>query len=342
MSDDALLNSLKEGFRKERREQVEGLRRLAEVDRRGLWKKSARSLNEFCCKELGLSESSAWKRIQVCHLGVRLPYALELLEKNKITLTNLSILSPCLTAENAKQVLEEASGLGRFAVEAIKARFLPRPEPRDSFTPLSSRTPRASSSAPEPSPSPTKETSGEPAAAACSEPPEIPITRVRISFVADESLVQSMNKVKALLGHKFPNARLEDIEAEVYRFYLEAHDPERKKTKATTRIPMKSAKHTRYIPVEVKKEVWRRDEGRCAYRYENGDRCTSTYALEIDHILPFSQGGRSDKVEELRLACFLHNQMEAERIFGKHLMDKFRKTKPQKSVDSPSSLCSPG
>lgn len=332
MSDNVLLNSLKEGFRNERREQVCCLRRLAEVDRRGLWKKTSRSLNEFCRKELGVSESSAWKRIQVCHLGVRLPYALELLEKNKITLTTLSILSPCLTEENAKSLLEEVSGLGRFAVEAIKARFLPRPEPKDCFIPLCSSA--AMPSSPVTSPESTKGKTEELKPQTPSEPAAKPSIRVRISFVADESLVQSMNKVKSLLGHKFPNARLEDIEAEVYHFYLEAHDPERKKPKTVTPIPTNPPKHTRYIPVEVERAVWRRDESRCGYHYENGDRCSSTYALQIDHIVPFSQGGRSDKVENLRLTCFLHNQLEAERQLGKLLMDKFRQTKPKRAQDT--------
>jgi HNH endonuclease len=296
VSDEVLVEALKEGFRGERREQVLFLKRLAEVDRRGLWKKTARSLNEFCCRAIGLSESSAWKRIQVCHLATRIPYVWELLENNRITLTNLSILSPCLTVGNASEVLEEASGQGRYAVEAIRARSLPKPEPKDTITPLSQRKT-----------SPAKGTT----------------TRVRISYVADESLVREMERVKSLVAHKFPNARLEEIEHEVYRFYLEAHDWEKKELRPGRTVRPQS-RPTRYIPVEIRKAVWRRDESRCTHRYENGERCTSTHGLEIDHIQLFSQGGRSDLLENLRLLCFQHNQQAAERALGKRFMEQFR------------------
>jgi hypothetical protein len=297
VSDTELLDSLKEGFMSERNEQYLFLIRLAEVDRRGLWKKTDNSLNQFCQRQIGVSASTAWKRIQVCHLGVRIPYALELLKKNLITMTNLSILSPCLNLENAEAILTEACGKGRYAVEAIRARYLPRPEPRDSITPIAV------------SPSSAKENQ---------------TTRVRISFVADESLVKAMNKVKSLLSHQFPNARLEEIEAEVYRFYLEAHDLAAKEPKVKTK-QSKPARHTRYTPVEVEKAVWRRDQSRCTYRYENGERCNSEYQLEMDHCYPFCDGGRSDIETNRRLLCSFHNKLEAEKTLGKKFMNNFRK-----------------
>lgn len=44
--------------------------------------------------------------------------------------------------------------------------------------------------------------------------------------------------------------------------------------------------HTRVIPTEVKKEVWKRDEGKCV-------KCGSAENLHFDHELPFSKGGTS-------------------------------------------------
>ena len=326
LSDNELLDSLKQGFTQERKEQVLFLKRLAEVDRRGLWKRTACSLNEFCRKEIGLSESSAWKRIQVCHLGLKIPYALELLENNQITLTNLSILSPCLNVENAEAILKEAAGLGRFAVEAIKARYIPKAEPRDSVTPISVKSivPLSLDVAP----SPTKGLAEEEIKSVpIAEPKET--VRVRISYVADDTLIQSMNKVKSFLAHKYPNARLEEIEAEVYQFYLEAHDPQKKETKKKPKKgsptqKMGLVRHTRYIPVAVKRAVWKRDEGCCSHRYENGTRCRSTYKLQFDHIVLFRDGGRSDSMENLRLLCAVHNQFEADRKIGKATMDRIR------------------
>jgi 5-methylcytosine-specific restriction endonuclease McrA len=148
---------------------------------------------------------------------------------------------------------------------------------------------------------------------------------VRISYVADETLVLSMNKVRDILSRKIPNARLEQIEAEVYRFYLEAHDREKQKTKPRTTSQLKG-KVTRHIPVEVEREVWKRDESRCTFQDENGKRCTCTYALEIDHIVPFCLGGRSDDASNLRLLCRTHNVLEAESKLGRQFMERFRKS----------------
>jgi len=131
--------------------------------------------------------------------------------------------------------------------------------------------------------------------------------------------------VKSLLAHKYPSARLEEIEAEVYRFYLEAHDPERQITKKPARPNL--VRHTRYIPVAVRRAVWQRDEGRCVHQYANGERCSSTYGVQIDPRYLFSQGGRSDRLDNLRLLCRVHNQLEAERELGKLTMDRIRMKK---------------
>lgn len=44
--------------------------------------------------------------------------------------------------------------------------------------------------------------------------------------------------------------------------------------------------HTRLISSEVKKEVWKRDSGKCTI-------CSSVKNLHFDHDLPFSKGGTS-------------------------------------------------
>ena len=66
---------------------------------------------------------------------------------------------------------------------------------------------------------------------------------------------------------------------------------------------------SRYIPVAVKREVWRRDQGRCSYvDPHSGRRCGSRYRLEIDHIVPFALG-RASEVLNLRLHCGAHHRL---------------------------------
>ena len=73
---------------------------------------------------------------------------------------------------------------------------------------------------------------------------------------------------------------------------------------------------TRHIPKWVEDLVWRRDGGRCAYLGPQGHRCGETAWLELDHIVPWARGGRSDEPGNIRLLCRAHNQSEAARLFG--------------------------
>ncbi|MDE0026380.1 MAG: hypothetical protein OXP69_18375, partial [Spirochaetaceae bacterium] len=74
---------------------------------------------------------------------------------------------------------------------------------------------------------------------------------------------------------------------------------------------------SRYIPVAVKREVWRRDQGRCSYvDPHSGRRCGSRYRLEIDHVVPFALGGRTE-LFNLRVRCRAHHRLRhahAERV----------------------------
>src|SRR5207248_4153749 len=64
----------------------------------------------------------------------------------------------------------------------------------------------------------------------------------------------------------------------------------------------------------VKREVWARDGGRCAFVGVNG-RCTERGFLEYHHVQPFADGGLS-VAENLQLRCRAHNAYEAGQWFG--------------------------
>jgi hypothetical protein len=78
--------------------------------------------------------------------------------------------------------------------------------------------------------------------------------------------------------------------------------------------PALAVKSSRYIPVEIKRRVWKRDGGQCSFKC-NGRNCTSTHYLEFDHIVPFALGGQAT-VENLRVRCRAHNQLAAVAAFG--------------------------
>ena len=60
-------------------------------------------------------------------------------------------------------------------------------------------------------------------------------------------------------------------------------------------IPQENNGARRAIPIDIQREVWRRDQGRCA-------RCGSQERLEFDHIIPFSMGG-SSTTRNIQLLC---------------------------------------
>lgn len=65
--------------------------------------------------------------------------------------------------------------------------------------------------------------------------------------------------------------------------------------------------HTRLIPSEVKKEVWKRDSGKCIL-------CGSRKNLHFDHDLPFSKGGTSLTIKNIRLLCAKCNLSKSDKI----------------------------
>ncbi len=74
------------------------------------------------------------------------------------------------------------------------------------------------------------------------------------------------------------------------------------------------SRRARHIPAAVKRAVWARDEGRCAFVGAAG-RCTETGRLEFHHVVPYAAGGEPS-VDSISLRCQAHNGLEAERWFG--------------------------
>jgi hypothetical protein len=74
-------------------------------------------------------------------------------------------------------------------------------------------------------------------------------------------------------------------------------------------------KASRHVPNPVKRAVWWRDRGQCAFVAETGHRCTQRAFLEIHHIQPYALDG-PPTVGNLSLRCRRHNAYEAELVFG--------------------------
>jgi hypothetical protein len=72
---------------------------------------------------------------------------------------------------------------------------------------------------------------------------------------------------------------------------------------------------SRLVPAAVRRRVWERDGGQCAFVSASGHRCTERGRLEFHHVVPYAKGGDAT-VENIQLRCRCHNGYEAERDFG--------------------------
>ena len=75
------------------------------------------------------------------------------------------------------------------------------------------------------------------------------------------------------------------------------------------------AARSRHIAAGVKRAVWLRDGGRCAFTGRAGRRCGERAFLEFHHLDPYALGGEAT-VDGIALRCRAHNQYEATLYFG--------------------------
>jgi 5-methylcytosine-specific restriction endonuclease McrA len=173
--------------------------------------------------------------------------------------------------------------------------------------------------------------------------------KYKLEFAVEPECMKKIEEAKALLSRKYPEGvPLGIILEEALDAYLDKHSSRRKKERREKRRETRqkkreadSAPHThrskknsnisnrsRHIPQAIQDAVFARDKGRCTYVGRDGKRCSSTWNLHIDHIIPFARGG-GHSVDNLRLLCGRHNQLEAENTYGKEFMaEKRRKAIP--------------
>ncbi len=96
---------------------------------------------------------------------------------------------------------------------------------------------------------------------------------------------------------------IHDGKRNVFRFILKLSN----KQTGDVSHAERQLEHRRLISSEVKKEVWKRDGGKCVI-------CGETQNLHFDHDLPFSKGGTSLTEKNVRLLCMKHNLSKSAKI----------------------------
>jgi 5-methylcytosine-specific restriction endonuclease McrA len=154
----------------------------------------------------------------------------------------------------------------------------------------------------------------------------------RLHITVPRSLLRKLEAARDALSHSKPGASEAEILEAGLDLLLERSAKRKglvkKPRSATPPSPRKAvdaprpARSDRHIPAHVRREVWKRDGGRCQWPLEGGGICGSTYQVELDHIVPLAKGGAST-AGNLRCACRPHNLLAAREVYGDEVMDRY-------------------
>jgi hypothetical protein len=139
--------------------------------------------------------------------------------------------------------------------------------------------------------------------------------RYKIQVTVSREAHDKLRRAQNLLRHVIPNGDPAAIVERALTLLLQ--DLERRKCATVTspRESSSSSTDTRHVPAAVKREVWKRDEGCCAFVGNTGQKCAERGFLEYHHVVPFAEGGLTD-ASNLQLRCRAHNAYEADQWFG--------------------------
>ena len=300
-----------------------------EVDSRKLYASQGyASLFSYCMQVLHLSEHAAYLRIEAARVARHVPAILDKLSDGSLHLTAVSLLGPHLTPANYGELLDEARHKSKREVEQLIARLRPQPDvpaiirklpaPNLRSVPCSevpcSEVPRSGGLVPDSKLQAAVGDTTPPAMGAPIAPrrPEIkPLApeRYKVQCTITSDTHDKLRRAQDLLRRTIPDGDVAEILDRALTLLLD--DLERTKCAATEhpRSSQAARSRSRHIPAAVKRDVWARDGGQCAFHGELG-RCAETGFLEFHHVVPYADGGETSAAN-LELRCRAHNQCEA-------------------------------
>jgi hypothetical protein len=297
------------------------------------------SMFTYCVQVLHLSEYAAYSRIEAAKAARKYPIILDLLGDGSVNLTTVGLLVPELTPENHVDLLQAARSKSKRQVQELVAQLRPRPSVPSSIRKLPTPGPAAETLgtgdlpplSPALSPASSLATiANAPTPAEVRTPVRRPVIaplapqRYKVQFTASAETYAKLLQAQELLRAQIPDGDVGEIIDRALTALLS--DLSKRKFAATDR-PRESKidrprssrgriSQSRHIPAEVKRTVWTRDGGSCAFVANDGRRCGARAFLEFHHVVPYGAGGEAT-VENIQLRCRAHNGFEAELAFGR-------------------------
>ncbi|MFL5813307.1 MAG: HNH endonuclease [Bdellovibrionia bacterium] len=303
LSNEALLRNTQTLVAEERKLTTEILWHLHEIQVRRLYaERGYGSLFEYAVQALGYSEAAAGRRIAAMRLLVEVPEIEPALQKGEVSLSTLSTIQSFIQRKEQPVSKSEKKEL----VLALQGKS--RRECEKHLVAL------------------------DPVAATPKEKERvISPHQTEIRFVADDELLQKLQRIKELDGHANSNPTYFELFHRLADITLNKLDPLAKK-KVTppaestqvklTKTVNQPIRNPRHIPIPVRRAVWMRDKSQCTYLSPSGQRCGSKFALQIDHKKPVAWGGKSE-LHNLQLLCREHNRLKAITQIGTSVMNHF-------------------
>ena len=326
LSDHVLLRDLATLVAQDRTTTAAMLAHIAEVDARKLYLPAAHpSMFSYCVGELRLSEDVAGKRIRAARTARQFPAVFASLADGRLNLSSVLMLAAYLTSDTAEELLAAVAHKTNVELEQLLAQRFPQPD-------LVTRV-QALPSAPVenlPAVRPVGMTTAQHAPGHV----DSPAPRARVAPLAPERFAlqvtigqethDKLRYAQALLGHAVAHG---DV-AQVLDRALDALILRLEQRKFAACVRMRPGRrgrsaNERYVPASVRREVWKRDGGRCTFVSEAGRRCPACEDLQFDHIDPVARGGQAT-TDRMRLRCGPHNQYAAERVYGAGFMQHKR------------------
>jgi 5-methylcytosine-specific restriction endonuclease McrA len=316
LTDVELLSAVARLAHSERHATVQLIAALVEIDRRQLYLgEGCSSFFAYCTRVLHLSEHAAYGRIEAVRAARRFPIVLDLLERGDLTLTSLCLLAPVVTETNHRDVYARARHRTKREVEEIAASLRPKPDVRA----LIRKLPEPPTTRPTAHVEPASATVAAPIVAIRESPKAAVVqalapARYKLQVTVTRETRDKLQRVQDLMRHSVPNGDVAVVLDRALDLLL-AH-LERQKCAAAVRPRVSATANStsRHIPAAVRRSVWTRDKGRCAFTGTRG-RCNETGFLEFHHVRPFAEGGEAT-ADNIELRCRAHNQYEADLFFG--------------------------
>jgi hypothetical protein len=313
LTDAELLSATKNASQKEKAATFALLLHLIEVDQRKAYSRGPHSsLFDYVVRALGYSESQASERIN----------AVRLIRENKVAKEHIE--SGALSLSNAAQIQRFMNHERRLS------RKLPERARTDVILECLKKSKReveryliSQSSEPVKMVMQEKVRILTPTQTelkiVISTETEAKITRARelvravsISDLMDMALDALIEKREKSLGKVDPKnlrrSESETLEQVEFKDRSESPLPETKPERSEKYVITRAS---RFIPMKLRQELFRRSGGRCEWvDPETHERCRAHAFIEVDHIIPYALGGATAP-QNLRHLCRAHNERAA-------------------------------